>query len=52
MVLSDKVQDKPMLADLDILLLPNRLQQGSFDLFTGNIFVVEDAELRMTAFSA
>src|SRR6201999_3722451 len=50
--LRDQIEDEPMFADLDILLFTHRLQQGTFDLFSGHVLVMEDAEFGVTAFAA
>src|SRR5579859_1660976 len=49
-MLGDQVDDKPMLDDLDILLLAYRVQQCPFYLFSRDIFMVQDAEFGMAAF--
>src|SRR4051812_34059557 len=49
-MLCDQVQDKPVLDDLYIGLLPYRIQQCPLDLLSCNIFVMQYPEFRMTAF--
>src|ERR1700754_3206878 len=49
-MLRDEIKDKPMFDDLDVLLFADRIQQRPLDLFTGNVFMMQDPELRVPAF--
>jgi hypothetical protein len=51
-MLGDQVEHEPMLDDLYIFLLAYRIQQGAFYLLTGDILMMKDTELGMTAFLA
>jgi hypothetical protein len=48
-VLGDQIEDEPVLDDLYILLFPDGVEQGPFDLLSGDILVMQDAEFGVTA---
>ena len=52
MVLRDNINDKTMLDDLNIFLFAYCIQQSSFHFPTGNIFMMQYSEFRMSAFTA